>query len=217
MRIVILSRGMPAASSVASSGGRISSLGTGRVMSQIDDAGVAAAAGQLGQRRRAVGSGQHPLDGRQRIGQRRRVLVGSACAPRVRRAARRRVRCEHIPVVRAWQAGVAARRKPAKLLLLGFFFLASGFLASAAAAAGGSGGTLGAFLFLLLLFLLHRQLEDPHLGQAQGLSPSFQRSLCVSWANRSARDSTLRLRTSPRRIRRLLSIVMARSSYAATC
>jgi hypothetical protein len=52
-------------------------------------------------------------------------------------------------------------------------------------------------------------LKTRTFGNPKTLSPSFQRSLEVSCANRSARVNTLRARANPRRIRKLLSIVMA--------
>ena len=50
----------------------MSVLGTGRVMSQIEDAGVLAAAGDLGERSSADRVGEDVGDGRRGIGQRRR-------------------------------------------------------------------------------------------------------------------------------------------------
>ena len=117
-RIVILSRGMPAASSVASIGGRISWLGTGRVMSQMTMQASLRPRANSAKRRRAVGLRQHFGQARRRDRPAAARPCRPACARRARRAARRPARSGRIRAVRACAKRLALQARE-RLLLLG--------------------------------------------------------------------------------------------------
>ena len=169
MRIVILSRGMPAASSVASIGGRISWLGTGRVMSQMTMQASLRPRASSAKRRRAGRMREHV--GQSRL--RDRPAARRPCRPACR-TTRSPGNSTSSPV-RAYSSRTRMAKRLERsdaascllLLRLRPSWPRPSWRRRPARQRRRRRCALGAFLFLLLLLLLHRQLEDPHLGQAQ--------------------------------------------------
>ena len=111
------------------------------------------------------------------------------------------------------------RESPSLLLarfLLAGFLLGGFFLAGIGGwGSGGSGGSLGPLLlFLLLLFLLHRQLVDPNFGQPKRAIPLLPTVGGLQTLDSFRTVQHASRRASPRRIFRLLSIVMANALLA---